>query len=112
MNPIATRTMIMKRILLPTALTLAFMLPAAVMAGSAPRDFSGETPAQRDRRMEWWREARFGMFIHWGLYSIPAGEWRGKDTHAEWIRTTAQIPLEVYDQFIPQFNPTNFNAAR
>lgn len=37
-----------------------------------------ETPAQRDARMQWWREARFGMFIHWGLYSIPAGTWQGK----------------------------------
>src|SRR3984885_1577406 len=37
-----------------------------------------ETPAQRDARMAWWREARFGMFIHWGLYSIPAGTWQGK----------------------------------
>jgi alpha-L-fucosidase len=37
-----------------------------------------ETQAQRDARMAWWREARFGMFIHWGLYSIPAGTWDGK----------------------------------
>lgn len=60
--------------------------------------------------MEWWREARFGMFIHWGLYAIPAGEWKDKTTHAEWIRTTAQIPLKEYDQFVPQFNPDQFNA--
>ena len=39
-----------------------------------------------DTRMEWWREARFGMFIHWGLYSIPAGTWQEKTTHGEWIR--------------------------
>ena len=38
--------------------------------------------------MAWWREARFGMFIHWGLYAIPAGEWNGETNHAEWIRTT------------------------
>src|SRR5579872_2095465 len=37
-----------------------------------------ETPAQRDARMQWWRDARFGMFIHWGLYSIPAGTWNGE----------------------------------
>jgi alpha-L-fucosidase len=71
-----------------------------------------ESPAERDQRMAWWREARFGMFIHWGLYAIPAGEWKGQTNHAEWIRTTAQIPLEEYNQFVPQFNPTNFNAAR
>ena len=58
-----------------------------------------------DTRMEWWREARFGMFIHWGLYSIPAGTWQEKTTHGEWIRQTAQIPMEVYDQIINEFNP-------
>src|SRR5215471_14301020 len=70
-----------------------------------------ETPKQHDVRMAWWREARFGMFIHWGLYSIPAGEWNGDTKHAEWIRHTAKIPVEEYDKFLGQFNPTNFNAT-
>ena len=69
-----------------------------------------ETPAQRDARMQWWREARFGMFIHWGLYSILAGEWKGETNHAEWIRTTAQIPLEEYDKLVARFNPVQFDA--
>jgi len=69
-----------------------------------------ETQQERDARMRWWREARFGLFIHWGLYSIPAGEWQGRTNHAEWIRTTAQIPLEEYDKFIGRFNPVQFNA--
>ena len=69
-----------------------------------------ESKADKDKRMQWWRDARFGMFIHWGLYSIPAGEWKGTTNHAEWIRTTAKIPLEEYNQFVPQFNPVNFNA--
>lgn len=60
--------------------------------------------------MAWWREAKFGMFIHWGLYAIPAGEWNGTTNHAEWIRTTAQIPLETYDEFLPDFNPVKFDA--
>ena len=63
-----------------------------------------------DERMAWWREARFGMFIHWGLYAIPAGEWEDNTNHAEWIRTTAQIPLEQYDKFVGEFNPVKFNA--
>ncbi len=63
-----------------------------------------------DARMAWWREARFGLFIHWGLYAIPAGEWGGETNHAEWIRTTAQIPLGVYDRFVSQFNPMKFDA--
>ena len=64
----------------------------------------------KDERMAWWREARFGMFIYWGLYSIPAGEWGGDTGHAEWIRTSAQIPLEEYDKFVSEFNPVKFNA--
>ncbi|MCC7293831.1 MAG: alpha-L-fucosidase [Phycisphaerales bacterium] len=70
----------------------------------------GETPAEKDQRMAWWREARFGMFIHWGLYAVPAGEWGNRRDHAEWIRTTAQIPLKQYDQFLAQFNPVKFDA--
>ena len=54
-----------------------------------------ETPAQRDARMAWWREARFGMFIHWGLYSIPAGTWDGKHIPGfigEWIMNNCLDP--------------------
>jgi alpha-L-fucosidase len=70
-----------------------------------------ETAQQRDERMTWWREARFGLFIHWGLYAIPAGEWKGETRHAEWILTTAQIPVKEYEKFAPRFNPTKFNPA-
>lgn len=71
-----------------------------------------ETPAQRDARMEWWRDARFGMFIHWGLYSIPAGTWQGKQIPGlgEWIMNSASIPVADYKALAPQFNPTAFNA--
>lgn len=65
---------------------------------------------QTDTRMLWWQEARFGMFIHWGLYAIPAGEWDGKTNYAEWIRNEAHIPQDVYDQFVHQFNPLKFDA--
>ena len=61
-------------------------------------------------RMEWWRETRFGMFIHWGLYAVPAGEWKGKTGYGEWIRTSAEIPLDVYDHFREKFNPVKFDA--
>ena len=69
-----------------------------------------ETKDQPESRMEWWRDARFGMFIHWGLYAIPAGEWNGKTEYGEWIRHSGRIPLETYDQFQNQFNPVKFNA--
>jgi alpha-L-fucosidase len=63
-----------------------------------------------DDRMSWWREARFGMFIHWGLYSILAGEWGGRDDYAEWIRNNAHIPLDEYDRLVQRFNPVRFDA--
>jgi alpha-L-fucosidase len=71
-----------------------------------------ETPAQRDARMAWWRDARFGMFIHWGLYSIPAGTWKGKQIPGigEWIMNNASIPVADYKALASQFNPTSFNA--
>ncbi|MGC4046627.1 MAG: alpha-L-fucosidase [Armatimonas sp.] len=73
---------------------------------------SSEAKAQRDKRMAWFREARFGMFIHWGLYAIPAGIWKGKpDSGAgEWIQTGMQIPPADYEPLQKQFNPTKFDA--
>ena len=71
-----------------------------------------ETPAQHDARMAWWREARFGMFIHWGLYSIPAGTWNGKQVPGigEWIMNRGTIPVSDYKALASKFNPTGFNA--
>ena len=71
--------------------------------------FTARTERSADR-LAWWREARFGMFIHWGLYSILAGEWGGRDDYAEWIRNNAHIPLEVYDRLLTRFNPVRFDA--
>ncbi|HET9826111.1 MAG TPA: alpha-L-fucosidase [Chitinophagaceae bacterium] len=73
-------------------------------------NFLSETKQQKEERMKWWEDARFGLFIHWGLYSVPAGEWKGETNHAEWIRTTAHIPIHEYEQFVQQFNPVKFNA--
>ncbi len=86
----------------------AFMIFSAVT--SAALYAQRETQAQHDARMQWWRDARFGLFIHWGLYAIPAGEWKGKTNYGEWIRHSAQIPIDVYDRFVGQFNPGKFHA--
>ena len=63
-------------------------------------------------RLQWWREARFGMFIHWGLYSVPAGIWRGRETPGigEWLMAHFKIPLAEYRKFATQFNPVKFDA--
>ena len=71
-----------------------------------------ENKQQRDERMQWWREARFGMFIHWGVNSVPAGTYKGKRIPGigEWIMERADIPVAEYEQFAKQFNPVKFNA--
>jgi alpha-L-fucosidase len=95
----------MKSLLSSCAVIALLLCAAAADVLSQP-----ETKTQHDARMSWWREARFGLFIHWGLYAVPAGEWNGTITHGEWIRTTGQIPLTQYDGFVGQFNPVKFNA--
>lgn len=69
-----------------------------------------ETPEQKQARMKWWTDARFGLFIHWGLYAIPAGKWGNETGYGEWIRDSAKIPVKEYEKFRDQFNPTAFNA--
>lgn len=71
-----------------------------------------EQEKQREARIQWFREAKFGFFINWGLYSIPAGEWKGKfyPGIGEWIMHQAKIPVKEYEQLARQFNPVKFNA--
>ena len=72
-----------------------------------------ETEQQKDARMAWWREARFGMFIHWGLYAVTAGEWKGKwqkNKYSEWIQIHFKIPVEEYEKLTDKFNPVKFDA--
>ncbi len=68
----------------------------------------------QDSRMEWWRAARFGMFIHWGAYAVPAGIYKGKEIGGigEWIMSSANIPINEYEKFVDQFNPTEYNAEQ
>ncbi len=63
--------------------------------------------------MQWWREARFGLFIHWGIYSVPAGVHRGKEMGpriGEWIQQEMKIPVTDYAAYATQFNPVKFDA--
>jgi len=59
--------------------------------------------------MDWWREARFGMFIHWGLYAVPAGRFGVKTDLGEWILDSAQIPVSTYAHYQSKFNPVKFD---
>ena len=71
-------------------------------------------PATHDEKMAWFREAKFGLFIHWGLYCLPAGEWKGQPVAGigEWIMNRAQIPATEYAQLAGQFDPVQFNAEQ
>ena len=91
---------------MPKRSALLIIIAGLVFAAAAQ-----ETP-ERAARMRWFREAKFGLFIHWGLYAIPAGEWKGKPIAGigEWIMNHAQIPVKEYEQLPGQFNPTKFNA--
>ena len=68
--------------------------------------------AAREKRLEWFRQAKYGLFIHWGLYAVPAGEWKGQRSLGlgEWIMNRSKIPVAEYEAFAKQFNPVKFNA--
>lgn len=75
---------------------------------------SNQLSAQKlpdDERMAWWREARFGMFIHWGVYSLPAGTWDGRQIGGigEWIMNRGKIPVADYQRMAKDFNPVKYD---
>tara|TARA_R110002073_G_scaffold73085_14_gene178842 strand:+ start:8489 stop:10249 length:1761 start_codon:yes stop_codon:yes gene_type:complete len=67
----------------------------------------------RDERLEWWRQAKFGMFVHWGIYSTVGGEYNGQKlpNSAEWMMARGKIPIAEYEKYAAQFNPTQFDAS-
>ena len=91
-------------------LTISTAVVAAQTAPLSPP--TNETPAQHDARMAWWREARFGLLIHWGLYAVPAGTWHEEPVPGlgDWIMQRAKIPVQDYAALAGQFQPAKFNA--
>ena len=77
-----------------------------------PDPYAKETTEQRNARMAWWREARFGLFIHWGVYAVPAGFHNNLPVngYGEWIMNKGNIPIEDYKPYAAQFNPTKYDA--
>jgi alpha-L-fucosidase len=73
-----------------------------------------QAPEQKtvpEDRMQWWNDAKFGMFIHWGVYSVPAGFYQGKPVPGigEWIMNRGKIPVMEYRKFASQFNPVKYD---
>ena len=109
--------------LFPIWIIASFALAAAVwLSGATSRAADTDDPAldawkqdygpTHEDRMQWWRQAKFGMFIHWGVYSVPAGTYHGQNVPhaAEWIMRMGDIPVAEYASYTKQFDPTNFNA--
>ena len=100
------------------AAALVAALSLAVPQQELPRyggvNLVNETPEQHDARMAWFRDAKFGMFIHWGAYSTAGGEWNGRRVGGagEWLLSNAGIRPEDYEALQKQFNPVKYDAKR
>lgn len=82
------------------AVLLALLMPVIANAQSRP-SWANETKEQKEKRMQWWTDARFGMFIHWGLYAVPARH--------EWVKSYEKIPEKNYDKYFNLFEPDLYN---
>ena len=94
------------------AASLLLLAPAFAQAQTETPP-PAETKEVHDARIAWWREARFGMFIHWGLYAIPGGTWKDKvhaTGYSEWIMFGEKVPAKEYEKLAGQFNPVKFDA--
>ena len=101
---------------------IALVVPVMTASVSFTRTLHAQTPvrvetpadsAAREARLAWFREAKYGLFIHWGLYAIPAGQWKGQTIPGigEWIMNRAKVPVAEYSQLASRFNPVLFDAG-
>lgn len=127
----------MKRFLLKLTVLCAILLPTvsaiAQTGGDEDKDMFNKAQARdqkaideavngwwknsmvtHDQRIQWWREAKFGMFVHWGVYSLAAGEWKGKQVegYSEHLMRKEKISRADYLKLAKDFNPVSFNAAQ
>jgi alpha-L-fucosidase len=93
----------------PQAATVAPASTGQTMPADA---LDPKAQAEHEQRIAWFREAKYGLFIHWGLYSIPAGYWKGQRAPGigEWIMNRMKIPVTEYERLASGFNPYKFNA--
>ncbi len=71
---------------------------------------TAQTNTSNDAKMQWWKDAKYGMFIHWGLYAVASGKWGERTTCGEWLMLEGKISRNEYAKLATQFNPTKFNA--
>jgi alpha-L-fucosidase len=84
-----------------TSAIIVLMACLLIISQIAPAQMPKETEAQKTQRMKWWTDARFGMFIHWGLYALPARH--------EWVKNIERLTNEQYQKYFESFNPDLFN---
>ncbi len=104
-------TTVLCRVGVQAGLLLACLCSLACHVTASSWPYEDETKEQRDARMAWWREARFGMFINIGLYSVPAGTYQGHQVGSlgEWIMNFGKIPVAEYKQYAKEFNPVKYD---
>lgn len=91
---------------------LATLLHTLVLAGCSNTSTGPPFQQNDDTHMQWWKDAKFGMFLHWGIYAVPAGTWNDQKTmgNAEWIMHSLEIPIAAYEKFASEFDPQDFDA--
>jgi alpha-L-fucosidase len=95
------------------AATMCLAAQPLVVHSQQPPPQAPQAPdPAKEKRLEWFREAKYGLFIHWGLYAIPAGEWNGKRSLGlgEWVMLRSAVPVKEYERLATRFNPVKFNA--
>ncbi|HTL66693.1 MAG TPA: alpha-L-fucosidase [Lacunisphaera sp.] len=100
------------RPLIRLAVPAVLLMFTAMTLRAANDPIDSESPAAKEKRLEWFRHDKFGLFIHWGLYAIPAGYWKGERSPGigEWVMHRMKIPVREYEQLAGQFNPVKFDA--
>jgi alpha-L-fucosidase len=87
------------------------MLMMLACTTTPKKESQAEEAVDKTERMAWWRDAKFGLFIHWGVYAVPAGEYGDNTNYGEWIMYSAKIPSAEYKQYARQFNPVKYDPA-
>ncbi|HWD90104.1 MAG TPA: alpha-L-fucosidase [Mucilaginibacter sp.] len=86
------------------SIALMVLVLSASIASAQKKRIGNETEAQKKKRMEWWTDARFGMFIHWGLYSLGARH--------EWLKHNEHMTNEEYQKYFDIYNPDHFDPHK
>jgi len=99
------------KIVIITVCTVLFYSCNTPQSEKMSAQLSAKVETSRDDKMQWWREAKFGLFIHWGVYSVPGGMYKGKKVNrvGEWIMQYEHIPVLEYKEYAKEFNPVKYD---